>query len=576
MFDGFVHFFKQVLLEADSNKRIEYLKKKYAEKLMAFLAHNDSNNFGAYLRGVDSKAAILPALNHEVDKIISSVVKRIDSTQGTYSEWILRNILKLSKDQYQRFWGEDESKLADDIADYHRYKYLFKQLAQEENKPEIARYTDINQIKGFVELYNALQLIDSHITAADAEEEMKGLEKEVEKVYDSENYLILIPKTEEASCAYGRQTRWCTASTGSYNYFNQYNREGPLYIIIDKKNNEKFQFHFQSNQFMDKNDKRLNLKEFFENHTEVLRPLFHESLKQNNDILISFFPVSELIKMAEENKNYIEKFIKNNALFSIEYSDKDENLVNELQNVYNFQAENVKINVSNKIAELQDFVEYLIEDNSQEFCKKIIEGDHFWNYYHRASKYEKISDIVDHLNEKNKELLQSYLKKRKMKISDLWEDEQPEELIEVLKHSYDDAYISATETAYYNAVMSSIDEAVGNFEFIKEGVILNWTKRRLKNTINDSLEYAFESDEPESLELYATDFMNAYHQYLKDSDQLENPTLDHVYADSNDIEKAFNDRFPDLFHEEGLDEKISENEKSSNILQLCLESLKNN
>ena len=50
-----------------------------------------------------------------------------------------------------------------------------------------------------------------------------------------------------------KNTQWCTAADGN-NQFNYYNSQGPLYININKADNEKYQFHFESDQFMDETD----------------------------------------------------------------------------------------------------------------------------------------------------------------------------------------------------------------------------------------------------------------------------------------------------------------------------------
>ena len=57
---------------------------------------------------------------------------------------------------------------------------------------------------------------------------------------------------KQASCDLGSGTEWCTAHSGA-TYFEQYIDEGPLYIF-DNGKGEKYQFHFESEQFMDKND----------------------------------------------------------------------------------------------------------------------------------------------------------------------------------------------------------------------------------------------------------------------------------------------------------------------------------
>ena len=53
------------------------------------------------------------------------------------------------------------------------------------------------------------------------------------------------------ACDLGSGTEWCTAHSEA-NYFEDYIKDGPLYIFI--KGSEKYQFHYESGQFMDKDD----------------------------------------------------------------------------------------------------------------------------------------------------------------------------------------------------------------------------------------------------------------------------------------------------------------------------------
>lgn len=79
---------------------------------------------------------------------------------------------------------------------------------------------------------------------------------EYEKHAENEHWLIHIPHTENASCALGHGTNWCTASRTN-SMFNNYNEKGPLYVITPKNpkyKGEKYQFHPEYGQFMNEED----------------------------------------------------------------------------------------------------------------------------------------------------------------------------------------------------------------------------------------------------------------------------------------------------------------------------------
>lgn len=84
---------------------------------------------------------------------------------------------------------------------------------------------DINQYSGFAELGDEIQEIKSKI----------GTKPEIEKIYEDDNFLVIIPKNKPASCKYGANTKWCVTQKNE-NYFDVYTSGNQaLYFIINKK-----------------------------------------------------------------------------------------------------------------------------------------------------------------------------------------------------------------------------------------------------------------------------------------------------------------------------------------------------
>lgn len=117
---------------------------------------------------------------------------------------------------------------------------------------------DINKIKSLQELYDVVRPYLDGNAATSKSDEVRKIKEGAEKVYEDERWLVIVPHTKEASCYYGKGTQWCTAADRSNNMFDQYNDDGPLYINIDKLNNRKYQFHFETNSFMDENDNEID------------------------------------------------------------------------------------------------------------------------------------------------------------------------------------------------------------------------------------------------------------------------------------------------------------------------------
>ena len=156
---------------------------------------------------------------------------------GKYGKWLL-NLYTHNKLKTEDLYKATE------------YLTLFQQ-----NLPKI-KVKDINRYTGLPCLYDAVKPFynqeNVYVSHADQERRIKSIE--AEKLYDDGQYIVIHPKTHAAACYYGKGTQWCTASKNDDSYFNNYNSEGPLYIIINRETGKKWQYHKESNQFMDERD----------------------------------------------------------------------------------------------------------------------------------------------------------------------------------------------------------------------------------------------------------------------------------------------------------------------------------
>jgi hypothetical protein len=138
------------------------------------------------------------------------------------------------------------------IEDLYKVTESLEAFVRFNNRIEIK---DINRYKNASELYDVVKpFIDNPEQATSKSDETRRLKEGAEKVYEDNEWLILIPKTKEAAIYYGKGTRWCTAAERGQNYFDYYNKDGNLYININKTDGEKYQFHFESDSFMDSSD----------------------------------------------------------------------------------------------------------------------------------------------------------------------------------------------------------------------------------------------------------------------------------------------------------------------------------
>jgi len=121
---------------------------------------------------------------------------------------------------------------------------------------------DINQYENFTELESALRPFVE-------KSEQKKLEGQVKKIYEDDRYLVIIPKTKDASCKYGSNTKWCVTMRDK-NYYEQYTEgKQKLYFIIDKQNSTNDFFskvavhydNYKNRTLWDSKDEKLSSKE---------------------------------------------------------------------------------------------------------------------------------------------------------------------------------------------------------------------------------------------------------------------------------------------------------------------------
>lgn len=121
------------------------------------------------------------------------------------------------------------------IKDFDKYQSQFP-------KKDINQYVSLNE----------LEKVILHIRSKNKEKELEGQAK---KIYEKGDFVVIQPKTEEASCKYGSNTKWCVTSKGS-GHFGRYTAgRQSLYFIINKakstnKNYSKVAIHFDDEGFM--------------------------------------------------------------------------------------------------------------------------------------------------------------------------------------------------------------------------------------------------------------------------------------------------------------------------------------
>ena len=191
--------------------------------------------------------------------------KREKDKLGNYGKWLLSLFSKGQlqneghvKDLLNRFESVKNNLKQRDIMRYKSLEEVDNMLNNEDSYKDLSKRQELRQVQKAVHRTN--------------------VNKEASKVFEDSKWEVWVPHTYNASCKLGRGTTWCTASTESDYYYNRYKQQygGEYYILINKQNpKEKYQFHFESNQFMDADDSPVDVGKII-GDDEKLKQFFYK------------------------------------------------------------------------------------------------------------------------------------------------------------------------------------------------------------------------------------------------------------------------------------------------------------
>jgi hypothetical protein len=282
---------------------------------------------------------------------------------GKFVQWLIKNYLTPTTErqpgdngydrevaQVKETFMEDLYKVTDDLKKFERFKNRLPQDMR-----------DINKLTPTT-LYNAVKDFDLTLaTTTKAERKAANVHPGAKLLYQGPTWTIIEINDKgaigkEAACFYGghnKETRWCTSAPG-LTYFDRYIKDGPLYVLYKTDDTdvspetglpkERYQFHFPSNQFMDKDDhqqdliKLLNgpmseLKDFF-------KPEFAKGLTVGGEKLVidsfSSGPVGKFIGLYGLD-DLIENLPITLKQFSIQNKDKNSVIINIPESIGKFK-----------------------------------------------------------------------------------------------------------------------------------------------------------------------------------------------------------------------------------------------
>ncbi len=209
-----------------------------------------------------------------------------------YTDWVLKNV-----DPESESFDDDVEYIVELIKDFDKYQNQFP-------KKDLNQYVSVNEL-------------DAVVNHARTKKKDKELEKQIDKIYEDDKFVVIIPKNEESSCKYGSGTKWCTTSKGA-GHFGRYTSGGQLlFYIIDKKSSKpgnytKVAVHFDNSgkeSWWDTADNRMSDREvdvFKYAFSDITDAIYEHKKKstesQKNELL---FQVFNDYQRLDQTKNYL-------------------------------------------------------------------------------------------------------------------------------------------------------------------------------------------------------------------------------------------------------------------------------
>ena len=536
-FDLIYENLMQIFLEANADKRIEFLQKKY------------------------------PNLAPE---LLEYVVRTVDPTHGEYSDWLMKGYTKLTPSQQSRFY-EDSYKLTEALTSYHKYKNKLKTsdavvTTHQGVSLSVNTLNDINRIQGYSALYDVYEQVlkpfEHEQISQDANLE---LSQKIERIFSSNEWLIIVPLTYEASCKYGAGTRWCTASSKTSRHYDQYSEDGPLYILIHKETQEKWQFHFQSDSFMDSRDDQISLREFVKDYPELVNILTTLSEKNGSEWAMKQLNPDKYVKQVEDRmtESGADINLNNEELFvTLKLGAKHPDLVNKAQDLFVFSEKGASL-VVDDFSTLTDFVGSSRHGNEKERVMELLDGDY---PFHDNTNCSYDSDYWDWIDADNLVEIKKYLKTydgeddsdmndSEMELSDMAEMVEEKDITEIknaLTHAMDDAYSESLNSKLYDTALNAISDTFGHsFEWKDFGktnrLVFSPKPISYYEMIVAKIEQTAEDPNDE---INCRNFLDRYASHLDAEDELPIPDFDRAankaYPTKKENGDTFNERLHDL------------------------------
>ena len=164
--------------------------------------------------------------NPELNVTIIDVIRSIDpSSTNKYCEFLIKMIKK--NDNHQQ---TIVNTLVSGLFGVKTIETLHKFEEHSKANRIPLEYRDISSHSEWLTIEEAVKIADEVV-------KRKQLEKETKKLFENDEWVVLIPESYEASQLYAYNTKWCITQKS---YWNDYKKSSRIIFVINKKNDEKY------------------------------------------------------------------------------------------------------------------------------------------------------------------------------------------------------------------------------------------------------------------------------------------------------------------------------------------------
>jgi len=240
---------------------------------------------------------------------LATVLENMGITNGETLFWILHRYLTAVGNGYGiNRWEDIASRLLPALE-----KFAVLKRKPKLNPPlptkDLNQIKSLGQLEDITEKYQEKELA-SKTQKAGEEERAFYDSKQATLLYNDATVKVVVPHTEAASCYFSVNTRWCTAAKNN-NQFNYYNKISPLYIVLIKPINQRFQFYWGAGpQFRDEQDNEINPNELADKYP-VLWKIFTPIATKYKSLVLNQNPSPEVQMAAVKRDGWAIGPIKN-------------------------------------------------------------------------------------------------------------------------------------------------------------------------------------------------------------------------------------------------------------------------